>query len=67
MAHATPWERGSDAISNVFMRALYKAMGIKAYPPAKGISYDMEAYCTELDDYKKKFPTLFEKPPEVIE
>ena len=67
MAHAMPWERGSDCISNVFMRALYKAMGVKAYPPAKGISYDLEAFCTNLDDYKKNFPNLFEKPPEVIE
>ena len=67
MAHVTPWERGSDSISNVFMRALYKSMGIKAYPPAKGISYDMEAYCTELEDYKKNFPRLFEKLPEIIE
>lgn len=67
LAHATPWLRGSDAISNVFMRAIYKAVGVKAYPPAEGISYDLEAYCTELEDYKKKFPTYFEKAPEVVE
>jgi len=67
MAHATPWLRGSDAISNVFMRAIYKAVGIKAYPPAKGISFDLEAYCTNLEDYKKNFSSYFEKPPIVIE
>lgn len=67
LAHATPWERGSDSISNCFMRAMYKAMGIKTYPAAKGVSFDLEAYCTELEDYKKKFAKYFSKPPEVIE
>lgn len=67
MAHSMPWERGSDSISNVFMRAIYKAMGVKAYPPAKGISFDLEAFCTNLDDYKEKFTSFFEKPPVVVE
>lgn len=67
LAHATPWERGSDSISNCFMRAMYKAMGIKTYPAAKGVSFDLEAYCTELEDYKKKLAKYFSKPPEVIE
>lgn len=67
LAHATPWLRGSDAISNVFMRAMFKAVGVKAYPPAEGISYDLEAYCRNLDDYKANFNSFFEKPLEVIE
>lgn len=67
LAHSTPWFRGSDAIANVFMRVMYKAMGIKCYPPAKNISFDLEAYCTELEDYKKNFTTYFTKPPEIIE
>lgn len=67
LAHATPWLRGSDAISNVFMRAMFKAVGVKAYPPAKGISFDLEAFCTNLNEYKKSFPNFFEKPPIVIE
>jgi len=67
LAHATPWLRGSDAISNVFMRVIYKAIGIKAYPPAKGISFDLEAYCRSLDDYKANFNSFFEKPLKVIE
>lgn len=53
LAHATPWERGSDAIANVLMRAMYKSVGVKSYPLAKGVSLDMEAYCTNLADYKK--------------
>ena len=67
LAHATPWLRGSDAISNVFMRAIYKAIGIKAYPPAKGVSFDLEAYCRNLDDYKASFVSFFEKPPKIID
>lgn len=67
LAHATPWERGSDAISNVFIRAMYKAATIKSYPLSKGVSLDLEAYCTNLSDYQKKFVEYFEKPPIVIE
>lgn len=66
-AHATPWLRGSDAIANVMMRAMFKAVGVKAYPPARGVSFDLEAYCTNLNDYKKNFNNYFEKPLEVIE
>lgn len=35
------------------MRAMYKSVGVKSYPLAKGVSLDMEAYCTNLADYKK--------------
>ena len=67
LAHATPWMRGSDAISNVLMKALYKSVGVKSYPPKKNISFDLQAYCTELEDYKKNFPKYFTKPPVVVE
>lgn len=66
-AHITPWERGSDAISNVFMRAIFKAFGIKASPSIKDKSFDLEAYCTNIEDYTKNFLSFFEKPLEVIE
>ena len=65
MAHATPWERGSDAISNIFTRAFYKSMGIKTHPSKKGVSFDLQAYCTNLADYKKDFTTYFQKAPEI--
>lgn len=67
LAHSTPWERGNDAISNVFMRAMYKAVGVKTFPLKQGISLDLEAYCTELKDYKAQFHNYFEKAPVVIE
>ena len=66
LAHSTPWVRGSDAIANVFVRSLYKAFGIKVHPLKKNISLDLEAYCTELKDYKENFHKYFVTPPEVL-
>ena len=67
LAHTTPWERGSDAISNTFIRALYKSMGIKTSRLEKGISLDLEAYCTNLNDYKKNFADYFSRKPYLVE
>ena len=49
------------------MRAMYKSLGIKSFPIKRGISLDLEAYCTEMSDYKKNFGNYFEKPPQIIE
>ncbi len=67
IAHSTPFLRGSDAIGNTLMRAMYKSAGVKSYPLKKGISLDLEAYCTELETYKKLFATYFEKPPTIVD
>lgn len=67
MAHATPWERGSDAIANSFVRALYKSMGIKTYQSKRGLSFDLQAYCTPLEEYKENFSSYFRKKPKVME
>lgn len=67
LAHSTPWVRGSDAISNVLTRVMYKAIGIKTYPLKPGVSLDMEAYCTNLEKYKENFPEYFTKIPEIID
>lgn len=67
LAHSTPWERGSDAISNTFIRSIYKAAGIKTYPLKKGVSLDLEAYCTNIDEYKTNFVNYFIKKPEIVE
>lgn len=65
LAHSTPWERGSDAISNVLMKSIYKALGVKTYEPAKNVSFDLEAFCTELKDYKNNFTNFFTQPPTI--
>lgn len=67
LAHVTPWERGSDAISNTFIRSIYKAIGIKTYPLKRGVSLDLEAYCTNLEDYIKNFPKYFQHEPKIID
>ena len=67
LAHSTPWIRGSDAISNIFMRSIYKAVGVKTYPIKKGVSLDLEAYCTNLDEYQKQWTKYFDKAPEIVE
>ena len=67
LAHSMPFERGSDSISNIFMKAMYKSMGIKTYSPAKGISFDLEAFCTNLDKYKANFPNYFKKSPILLD
>ena len=66
LAHATPWKRGSDAISNTLIRSIYKAIGIKTSPLKRGVSLDLEAYCTNLNDYKENFANYFIKKPEII-
>lgn len=66
-AHATPFERGSDAIGNIFMKSLYKAIGIKSSSPKSNISFDLEAYCTPLEEYKKNFCRYFLKEPKIID
>jgi len=66
LAHATPWMRGSDAISNILIRSIYKSMGIKVGVLKKGVSLDLEAYCTNLSDYKNKFSDYFVNKPQII-
>lgn len=67
LAHSTPFVRGSDAISNTLMRVIYKSAGIKSYPLKKGVSLDLEAFCTNLEEYKAKFTDFFIKKPQIIE
>lgn len=67
LAHSMPWGRGSDAIANAFVKSVYKSLNIKTYPPAKNVSFDLEAFCTELSDYKKNYAKYYSRPPEIIE
>lgn len=66
LAHTMPWGRGSDAIANSYVKAIYQSLGIKTYPPKDGVSFDLEAFCTELDDYKKNYKKLYEQEPEIV-
>lgn len=66
IAHTMPWGRGSDAIANSYVKSVYQSLGIKTYPPKDNISFDLEAFCTELNDYKKNYKKLYEKEPEIV-
>ena len=63
LVHSVPYLRGSDAIINVFIKSLYCALGIELSAPREGISFDLEAFCTELKDYVKEYPKLYESEP----
>ena len=64
LAHSMPWGRGSDAIANSYVKALYQSLGIRTSEPAPKISFDLQAFCTELEDYKKIYKDLYAVPPE---
>lgn len=66
MAHGVPYHRGSDSITNVFVKALYNALGFELDCAKENISFDLEAFCSELDEYRKKYTKLYEKEPKYI-
>lgn len=61
MANVMPWDRGSNGISDIFMRSMYKSLGMD--PPAlkKGVSLDLEAFCMPLNKYKAQWKNFFEQ------
>ena len=63
IAQESPYERGNDSIANVLTKAIYLAYGMKISPIKEGKSFDFEAFYSDLDDYIKKYPNLFEIPP----
>ena len=66
LSHSMPWGRGSAGISQAYVLSIYQSLGLKVYPPKEGISFDLEAFCTELSDYKQKYKYYYEKEPEII-
>ena len=63
IAQESPWQRGSDSIARLLTASIYSAYGIKIFPLKKGLSFDFEAFYTNLNDYIKKYPYLFTKKP----
>lgn len=66
MAHGTFWKRGSDAITNSFIKSLYAALNFETSPAKAGISFDLEAFCTEYKDFIKKYTQLYSNAPKYI-
>ena len=66
MAHGTFWKRGSDAITNSLVKALYAALDFETCPAKSGISFDLEAFYTEHKDFIKKYTQLYSNAPKYI-
>ena len=60
MANVMPYERGSNGISDILMRSIYKGLGIEQPALKHGVSLDLEAFCMDLNEYKKKWNSFFE-------
>lgn len=60
IAHNVLWGRGSDSIANIFIKAILKALNIKVGSLKPKISLDLEAFCTEYNDYQKKYPDFYQ-------
>lgn len=60
MANTCPFKRGSNGISDIFMRSQYTALGIDMPHVKSGVGLDLEAFCFELKDYQKNWRAFFE-------
>lgn len=66
IAQEYPFYKGNDSIANLLTRGIMHCYGLKISPVKEGCSLDFEAFCTDLDEYIKKYPTFFEKYPSKI-
>jgi len=62
MGNIMPWARGSNGISDIFMRSMYKSLGIDQPALKRGVSLDLEAFCMPMKEYKEKWNSFFETP-----
>ncbi len=62
-AQATPYYRGSAGIGDILTKAIYESHGIQVSPWKPGVAPDLEAFVTDLEDYKNNYSHLFETPP----
>lgn len=65
MANVMPWARGSNGISDVTMRSMYKALNIEMPAMKHGVSLDLEAFDQSLSSYQANWTSFFEKGIEV--
>lgn len=67
LANATPYERGSAGIIDVLTKSIYESANIQTSPWKEGLSPDMEAFVTPLNEFVEKYPSYFESLPKFIE
>lgn len=65
MANIMPWARGSNGISDVTMRSMYKALNIEMPAMKHGVSLDLEAFDQNLSTYQANWKSFFEDGIEV--
>ncbi len=61
LANIMPYARGSNGISDIFMRSVYKSLGIEQPALKHGISLDLEAFCVDMDTFAQKWDIFFEE------
>lgn len=61
MANVMPWGRGSNGICDIYMRSLYRALGIEMPAIKQGVSLDLEAFCQDSEEYVANWLSFFEK------
>jgi len=66
IAQESPWQHGNDSIANILTKAILHSYGIRISAPKENTSFDFEAFCSNLDDYIKNYPSFFEIPPHKI-
>lgn len=59
MANTMPFSRGTNCISDILMRSLYKSVGKELPALNKNVSLDLEAFCMPLDAYKSNWNKFF--------
>ncbi len=60
LAHAMPFQRGSAAITDALVKAIYLSHGIPFSPYRVGIQPDIAAFTLRLDDFLSVYPRFFD-------
>ena len=60
LANAAPYYRGSNGITDIFMRSIYEALNIEMPAIKRGVSLDLEAFCVDLNVYQNNWLSFFE-------
>jgi len=63
LTNAMPYSRGSAGIADCLTRSFYDVLGLELPIVKKGLGLDLEAFCLNLDDYKKNWDSFFEERP----
>ena len=60
MANTCPYYNGTSGMCDILMRSMYAVFGIDKPHIKHGISLDLESFCMNLNDYKKRWNNCFE-------